>query len=109
MQVTTKRPWRRSTKKPWSRSSPVATDVVCSNTTSVVINQIPDGMPDSSSPLPLEFFIDPRCPLALTPTKATTTEAEQSKSIKKAKEPERSTPAGDQSCSLYFFFSLFFF
>ena len=63
--------------------------------------EVPDGMPNSSSPLPLEFFMDPRCPLTLTPTKATTT--------KKAKEPERSTPAGDQSCSLYFFSLNFFF
>ena len=23
---------------------------------------IPDGMPDTSKPLPLEFFINPRCP-----------------------------------------------
>ena len=25
-----------------------------------------DGMPDSADPLPLEFFVNPRCPSALT-------------------------------------------
>ena len=37
--------------------------------------EVPDGMLDSSYPLPPEFFVNPNCPLALTATKATTTEA----------------------------------
>ena len=31
---------------------------------------VPDGMPDSSNPLPLEFFDNPRCPLALAAVEA---------------------------------------
>ena len=31
---------------------------------------IPNGMPDSSNPLPLEFFDNPRCPLVLAANKA---------------------------------------
>ena len=34
--------------------------------------EVPDGMPDSSNPLPSEFFVNPRCPLGLVATKATT-------------------------------------
>ena len=54
-----------------------------------------DNMLDSSSRLPPEFFMNPKCPLAPTPNEATTIEAEQSKSTEKAKEPERSALAED--------------
>ena len=33
---------------------------------------VPDEMPDTSKPLSLEFFINPRCPPGVVPTKATT-------------------------------------
>ena len=42
--------------------------------------KVPDGMLDSSSPLPPKFFMNPKWPLAPTPIEATTTEAEQRKS-----------------------------
>ena len=29
---------------------------------------VPDGMPDTSKPLTLEFFINPRCPPGVVPT-----------------------------------------
>ena len=38
---------------------------------------IPDGMPDSSNPLPPEFFDNPRCPPALTVDKAIDVEVRQ--------------------------------
>ena len=41
--------------------------------------EVPDGMANSSNPLPLEFFVNPRCPPARAPIEATTIEAEQSK------------------------------
>ena len=37
--------------------------------------EVPDGMPDSSVPLPPEFFANPRCPPVPTTTKDTATEA----------------------------------
>ena len=37
--------------------------------------KVPDGMPDSFDPLPLEFFMNPKCPSGRAPTKATTTKA----------------------------------
>ena len=52
------------------------------------------GMPDSSGPLPLEFFVDPRCPSAPATIEAIVAEVDQSKV---AKEPEMSAPIGDQS------------
>ena len=57
--------------------------------------KVPDGMCDSSVPLPPEFFMNPRCPPARAPTEATATEAEQSKTVEKAKDPERSAPTED--------------
>ena len=57
--------------------------------------EVPIGMLDSSGPLPLEFFMNPKCPPTPTPTEATTTETEQSKLIKKAKELERSALVED--------------
>ena len=57
--------------------------------------KVQDGMPNSSSNLlPLEFFVNPRCPLASTASEATTAEVYQSEAIKK---PERSASAEDQS------------
>ena len=38
--------------------------------------EVPDGMPDSSDPLPLEFFVNLRCSQAPIATKATTVEAD---------------------------------
>ena len=57
--------------------------------------EVPDGMVDSSNPLPLEFFMNPKCPPARVPTEAPLTKAEQSKTIEKAKDPKRSTPSKD--------------
>ena len=56
--------------------------------------EVPDSIPDSSGPLPPKFFVDPRCPPALSATEATAAEVDQSEA---AKEPERSTLVGDQS------------
>ena len=67
-------------------------DVVCSNTT--YQPEVSDGMSDSSDPLPPEFFANPRCPLALTATKVTTTEVDQSKVTK---DLEKSASVGNQS------------
>ena len=39
--------------------------------------EVPDGMLDSSDPLPLEFFINPKCPPALAPIEVTATAADQ--------------------------------
>ena len=39
--------------------------------------EIPDGMPDSANPLPLEFFINPRCSLTPTAVEAKDAEADQ--------------------------------
>ena len=33
---------------------------------------VPDGIPDTSNPLSQEFFINPRCPPGVVPTKAAT-------------------------------------
>ena len=57
--------------------------------------EIPDGMPNSSDLLPPKFFMNLRCPPTRAPTEATTTEVEQSKTVEKAKEPERSTLVED--------------
>ena len=32
--------------------------------------EVPDGIPDTSKPLSLEFFINPRCPLSAVPIEA---------------------------------------
>ena len=39
--------------------------------------KIPDGMPDSGNSLPLEFFDNPRCPLAPTAVEAMDAEVDQ--------------------------------
>ena len=54
-----------------------------------------DGMPDSSDPLPLKFFVNPRCLPTPIATEATTTEAEQRETTEKAKDQERSAYAKD--------------
>ena len=53
--------------------------------------------------------MNPRCPPARAPTEAITTEAEQSKMVENAKEPERSAPAKDFAGTSYVLPSLFFF
>ena len=57
--------------------------------------KVPDGMPDSFDPLPLEFFVNPTCPLAPTTIEATTTEVDQSEATGRAEALERSSPAED--------------
>ena len=42
--------------------------------------EVPDGMPDSSDPLPPKYFANPRCPLVLVVTEATTTEVDLTES-----------------------------
>ena len=51
--------------------------------------EVLDGMLDSFDPLPLELFMNPRCPLARAPTKAIGTEVEHNKTIEMTKELER--------------------
>ena len=57
--------------------------------------EVQNGMPDSSYLLPLEFFVNPRCPLILAAIEATTTEVDQSEAERRAEELERSAPVGD--------------
>ena len=49
--------------------------------------EVPNAMPDSSDPLPLDFFTNSRFSPARAPIQVTTIEAEKSKIEKKAKEP----------------------
>ena len=56
--------------------------------------EVLDGTLESSDPLPLEFFVDPKVPPAPVATEATTAEVDQSEATK---EPERSASVGDQS------------
>ena len=53
-----------------------------------------EGMPDSTDPLPPEFFVNPGCPPVHATTEATTTEAPLSET---AKEPMEVAAAEDQS------------
>ena len=39
--------------------------------------KIPDGLPDFSNPLPPEYFVNPRCPLAPAAVEAKDVEADQ--------------------------------
>ena len=48
--------------------------------------EVLDGMPDSSDPLPLDFFANLECPLTLAATEVTTVEVDQSEATK---EPEK--------------------
>ena len=56
--------------------------------------EVLDGMPDSSNPLPPQFFVNPKCLQAPIATEATTAEVDQSKA---AKESKRSASTEDQS------------
>ena len=62
---------------------------ICGDQTEVSV-----GMPDSSNPLPLEFFVNPRCPPALAANEVTTVEVDQSEATN---EPEKSASVGNQS------------
>ena len=57
--------------------------------------EVPNGMSNSSDPLSLEFFVNPKCPLILAAIEATTTEADQSEVVRGAEELEKSSLAGD--------------
>ena len=63
--------------------------------------EVLDGMPDSSDPLPPEFFANPWCPPVLIVTEAVVAEADL---IKTAKDLEENASVGIQSllCSPYF-------
>ena len=52
--------------------------------------EVPDGMPDTSKPLSLEFFIDPRCPPRAVSAKATTIDVHPGEVMNA---PEREAPA----------------
>ena len=57
--------------------------------------EVPDGMPDSSDPLPLEFFMNLRCPPIPAATEAMTIEADRSEAAGREEELERSSPVRD--------------
>ena len=57
--------------------------------------EVPKGMPDSSNPLPPEFFVNPKGPSVPTPIEAIKTEVDQSEAARRAEELERSAPTGD--------------
>ena len=56
--------------------------------------EVLNGMLDTFVPLPLEFFVHPRCPPVLKTTEYTPVGAHPSEA---AKEPEENVSAGDQS------------
>ena len=56
--------------------------------------EVSNGMPDSSYLLPLEFFVNPRCPSAPAATKVTIAEVDQREATK---EPEKSAYVGNHS------------
>ena len=56
--------------------------------------EVPEGMPDSSNPLPPEFFANPKCLPALVPTEVTTAEVDQGEATKK---PKKSASSRNQS------------
>ena len=56
--------------------------------------KVPNGMPDSFDPLPLEFFVNPECPLILAATEDITIEAYLSKVTK---EPEENASVRDHN------------
>ena len=58
-------------------------------------SKVPNGMLDSSDPLPSEFFMNPRCPPAPVATEAIAAKVEKSETVKKAKDPKRSASAED--------------
>ena len=57
--------------------------------------EVPDSMPDSFDQLPLEFFMNPRCPPAPIAIEATATEVDQSEVVGRVEELERSPPIED--------------
>ena len=52
-----------------------------------------DGMPDSTDLLPIEFFVNPKCPLTPTVTKVETADVDL---IKPTKDSEENASVGDQ-------------
>ena len=56
--------------------------------------EVPNDMPDSSDPLPPEFFAIPRCPLVPTVVEVTTDEVDL---IESTKDLEENASIGDQS------------
>ena len=54
---------------------------------------IPDGMPDSINPLPPEFFVNPRCPLAPTSVEVKVVEVDLGEATK---DPEEDVVAKEQ-------------
>ena len=56
--------------------------------------KVPDSMPDSSNPLPPEFFANPRCTPVLVVIEAIAAEVDM---IDSAKNPEENASVGDQS------------
>ena len=56
--------------------------------------EVLDGMPNSSSPLPPDFFANPKCSPIPTVTEATAAEEDL---IESAKEPEENASVRDQS------------
>ena len=48
--------------------------------------EIPDNMPDSANPLPLEFFVNPRCPPAPTVIKVKAIKVDMGKAMKDPEE-----------------------
>ena len=67
----TRKPWWKTTKKPWSRFSAYGYRFcVFKHGIHGDRPRIPDGMPESIDPLPLEFFVNLGCPLAQTAVEA---------------------------------------
>ena len=56
--------------------------------------EVPEGMPDSSNPLPLEFFMNPKCPPVPVVTKVAAAKVDL---IELAKDPKENVSIGDQS------------
>ena len=48
--------------------------------------EVPEGMLDSADPLPLEFFVNPKCPSVQAVAEAITTEAPTSEMAKECME-----------------------
>ena len=72
--------------------------------------EVPDSMPDSSNPLPSDFFANPKFSLVLTTTKAMTIEADKSEAEGKVEELERCSSVGDFAGTFevpFFFFLKF--
>ena len=72
----------------------MATDVVSKHNICEDQPEVSDGMPNSSNPLPLEFFANPGYPPALAATEVTTVEVDQSEATKELK---KSVSTGNHS------------